>query len=50
MFALIQYHKWDGDWIENLIPWELDIMIEQLKQHLEEERARQAQQQNQMKV
>ena len=39
-FALVQYHKWDPNWLENLIPWELDAYVEQLKQHLEEERAR----------
>jgi hypothetical protein len=34
--------------MDDLIPWELDAYVEQLKQHLEEERARKAQQQHQM--
>ena len=37
-FALIQYHKWSLSEIENLLPWERDIYVELLKQHLEEEK------------
>ena len=37
-FALIQYHKYSLTEIENLIPWERDIYVELLKQHLEEEK------------
>ena len=40
-FALIQYHKYSLTEIENLIPWERDIYVELLKQHLEEEREKQ---------
>lgn len=36
-FALIQYHKWSLAEIENMIPWERDIYIILLKNHLEEE-------------
>jgi len=36
-FALIQYHKYSLTEIENLIPWERDIYVGLLKQHLEEE-------------
>lgn len=32
-----------------MIPWELDVMCEQLKQHLEEEKAKQLQQQAQLR-
>lgn len=39
-FALVQYHKWNPIWMDSLMPWELDAAVEQLKQHLEEERAR----------
>lgn len=40
-FALIQYHKWSLWEIEGLIPWERDIYVALLKQHLEEEKLKQ---------
>jgi hypothetical protein len=43
-FALIQYHKYSLWEIENMIPWERDIYVGLLEQHLEEERAKQQQQ------
>ena len=36
-FALMQYHKYSLTEIENLIPWERDIYVALLQQHLEEE-------------
>jgi hypothetical protein len=42
-FALMQYHKYSLTEIENMIPWERDIYVELLKQHLEEEREKQKQ-------
>ena len=36
-FSLMQYHKWSLTEIENLLPWERDIYVEMLKNHLEEE-------------
>ena len=36
-FALMQYHKYSLTEIENLIPWERDIYVSLLQQHLEEE-------------
>jgi len=36
-FSLLQYHKWSLTEIENLIPWERDVYVILLKQHLEEE-------------
>lgn len=36
-FALMQYHKWSLTEIEALMPWERDIYVALLKQHLEEE-------------
>ena len=42
-FALMQYHKYSLTEIENMIPWERDIYVELLKQHLEEEREKQNQ-------
>ena len=36
-FALIQHHKYSLTEIENLMPWERDVYVALLKQHLEEE-------------
>jgi len=36
-FALMQYHKYSLTEIENLIPWERDIYVSLLKDHLEQE-------------
>ena len=44
-FALLQYHKYSLTEVENLIPWERDIYIGMLKQHLEEEELKRKQQQ-----
>ena len=45
-FALIQYHKYSLTEIENLIPWERDIYVGLLKQHIEDEKLKQQQQKN----
>jgi len=45
-FALVQYHKYSLWEVENLIPWERDIYIALLQNHLEEEKLKQQQQQN----
>jgi hypothetical protein len=39
-FALMQYHKYSLTEIENMIPWERDIYVILLKNHLEEEEQR----------
>jgi len=44
-FALMQHHKYSLSDIENMIPWEREIYISLLKQHIEEENLK-AQQQN----
>ncbi len=44
-FALIQYHKYSLTEIENMMPWERDIYVELLKQHLKEEKEKQEQRQ-----
>lgn len=36
-FSLMQYHKYSLAEIENMMPWERDIYVILLKQHLEEE-------------
>ena len=39
-FALIQHHKYSLTEIENMIPWEREIYISLLQQHIEEEKMR----------
>jgi len=36
-FSLMQYHKYSLTEIENMIPWERDIYVTLLSNHLEEE-------------
>ena len=36
-FSLMQYHKYSLTEIENMIPWERDVYVILLKNHLEEE-------------
>jgi len=36
-FALMQFHKYSLTEIENLMPWERDVYLTLLKQHIEEE-------------
>jgi hypothetical protein len=45
-FSLLQYHKWSLTEIENMIPFERDIYVILLKQHLEEEEFKAQQQKN----
>ena len=40
----MQYHKYSLTEIENMIPWERDIYVALLQQHLEEEKLKQEQQ------
>jgi len=42
-FALIQYHKYSLTEIETMLPWERDVYVTLLEQHLEEERQKQQQ-------
>jgi hypothetical protein len=37
MFALIQFQKWPPDFVENMIPFEREIYVTLLQQHIEEE-------------
>ena len=43
-FALVQYHKYSLTEIDNMMPWERDIYVGLLQQHLEEEKLKQQQQ------
>jgi len=45
-FALMQYHKYSLTEIENMMPWERDIYVGLLRQHLEEEEQKQKQNQS----
>ena len=42
-FALMQYNKYSLTEIENMMPWERDVYVGLLQQHLEEERLKQQQ-------
>jgi|TARA_R100001015_G_scaffold2805_1_gene906 hypothetical protein len=42
----MQYHKYSLTEIENMMPWERDIYVGLLQQHLEEEELKQKQQQS----
>ena len=37
-FSLMQYHKYSLTEIENMIPWERDVYVTMLQNHLEEEK------------
>ena len=36
-FALMQYHKYSLSELEEMIPWEREIYVEMLMQHIKEE-------------
>ena len=36
-FALMQYHKYSLTELEEMIPWERDIYVEMLMQHIKKE-------------
>ena len=36
-FALMQFHKYSLTEIENMMPWERDIYLALLRQHIDEE-------------
>ena len=36
-FALMQYHKYSLTEIENIMPWERDVYVALLQEHLEDE-------------
>jgi len=45
-FALMQFHKYSLTEIENMMPWERDIYLALLQQHIEEEKLKQQQNAN----
>ena len=42
-FSLMQYHKYSLTEIENMIPWERDVYVTMLQNHLESEKLKQKQ-------
>lgn len=45
-FALMQFHRWSLNEIEDMMPWERDIYLSLLQQHIEEEKLKQQQANN----
>ena len=45
-FALMQHHKYSLTELENMMPWEREIYVSLLQQHVEEENLKAQQQQN----
>jgi|TARA_R110000851_G_scaffold212145_1_gene364795 hypothetical protein len=45
-FALMQYHKYSLTEIENMMPWERDVYVALLQQHLEDEEQKSKARQN----
>jgi hypothetical protein len=43
-FALMQFHKYSLTEVENMIPFEREIYLSLLQQHIEEEKLKQQQQ------
>jgi hypothetical protein len=43
-FALMQHHKYSLTELDNMIPWERELYVSMLSQHLEEEKQRLEQQ------
>jgi len=43
-FAMIQHHNWSLTELENMMPWEREVYIGLLIEHLEEQKEEQAKQ------
>ena len=41
MFSMMQHHKYSLTELENMIPWEREIYVDMLVEHLKEEKKRQ---------
>jgi hypothetical protein len=50
MFSLVHFHKWDSEWIENMPPWEKQVYIDMLNQHIKNLEDQAKQRQNEMKA
>lgn len=42
----MHYHKWDLEQLDNLLPWEKEIYVTMLLQHLKEEERKYKEQQS----
>jgi len=40
MFSLVHIHKWDGEFIENLIPYELTVYLLNINKYEDEREAK----------
>ena len=45
-FAMMQFHKYSLTELENLMPWERDIYVGLLQQHIEDENLKEKQRQS----
>ena len=43
-FAMMHHHKYSLTELENMIPWEREVYVELLMQHVQEQNAKQKQQ------
>ena len=41
MFSMMQHHKYSLTELENMMPWEREIYVDMLVEHLKEEKKRQ---------
>ena len=44
MFSMMQHHKYSLTELENMMPWEREIYVDMLVEHLKEEKKRQEEQ------
>ena len=42
---MVQHHQWSLTEIENMVPWERDIYVDKLIQHIKDENEKQKEQQ-----
>jgi len=47
-FAMIQHHNWSLTEIEEMMPWERDVYVSLLNEHIEEENERIQKEQSQL--
>tara|TARA_R100000152_G_C6578433_1_gene43153 strand:+ start:87 stop:260 length:174 start_codon:yes stop_codon:yes gene_type:complete len=47
-FAMIQHHKWSLTEIEEMMPWERDVYVTLLNEHIKEENERIQKEQSQL--
>tara|TARA_B100001113_G_scaffold206707_1_gene169484 strand:+ start:904 stop:1089 length:186 start_codon:yes stop_codon:yes gene_type:complete len=39
-FVMVQHHKWSLETLENMLPWEREVYVQQLADYIEEENER----------